>query len=234
MNTSASFHISTLYGDRSPCTTPSCVITWSWSTADSHRAASRGRGRASGQARRHLILVADVLEHHLGAGALHRIRHRHADRPQPAERLELGPCPQVRTELDAAQRSLRDREVDATVAGLPPRAVSGVVTERSLRRLAVPLRREQLTAFAQLALHEEHLGLLARLEQPELVLACRVLGDHPCRNRIRAVLGVEVGVGEGIVGSVVPVRAFAPHVARGRGLAVFVDPSTSARSPRGR
>jgi hypothetical protein len=140
----------------------------------------------------------------------------------------------VPAQLDAAQRSLCDGEIDATVTGLAPAAVSGVVAKRSLGGFAVPLRREQLAAFAQLALHEEHLGLLARLEQTELVLACRVLSDHPFRNRLGAVLGLQVRIRERVVGTVVAVRAPTPHRARGQVVAVFVDPSTSARSPRAR
>ena len=38
------------------------------------------------------------------------------------------------------------------------------------------------------------------------MLARRVLGDHPVRHRLRAVLGIEVGIGEGIVGTLVTMR----------------------------
>ena len=186
------------------------------------------------QTRRHLVVVADVLEHHLGADALHRIRHGDADRPQPAERLELGPCPQVaRNSMPRSVPFATARSMRRSPVLRPPRyrASSRNVRSAGLRyRLAASSWRRSPSSRST----RNTSASLPVLSRPSSYWRAASSSDHPFRNRIGAVLGLEVRIRERIVGTVVAVRASTPHRARGRVVAVFVDPSTSARSPRAR
>ncbi|GMA18454.1 hypothetical protein GCM10025862_04750 [Arsenicicoccus piscis] len=139
---------------------------------------------------------ADELHQHLGAGQLHGIGDRQAERPEPVERRELGAGPLGRDHVLAEVGPAGHGAGLARAPHPAPLEIARVAVEHAVVRRAVALGGQDHRAVrvrGDPSPEQVDVGLLAGLEDAEVGVDGAERRDHPGWARLGAVLGTVPG-----------------------------------------